>query len=317
MVQLAPNSAPRAPRGISRLQRRSRPSRPVRQHNRPPEPEPEGEREPERDPVEVGAVATQRRRPHWKLPAELRVNPRMVAGSVIMMVAVGAAGGSVLARTGTPSIDVSLREIPLTPAATESSPVSVSPVRSASVPPSTLPVSSASAVSSTQSTASVAPLVVHAAGAVQQPGVYVMASGARAADVVTAAGGLSPDADADRVNLAQLVTDGARLYVPRRGSSVPQIPVDQVSGGSSAAGVGASGTAADSLRSGQQLAPIDLNTATADQLDALPGVGPATAASIVEHRIRIGRFKSVNQLLDVPGIGEAKLAAMRKRLVVG
>jgi competence protein ComEA len=156
-------------------------------------------------------------------------------------------------------------------------------------------------------------MVVHAAGAVQRPGVYVMTAGARAADVVFAAGGLAGDADADRVNLAVTITDGSRLYIPRKGIEVPLVPVEQISGGSPSG----SGSTAGDTTGKSATSPINLNTATSEQLDSLPGVGPSTAASIIEYRAKIGRYKSVSQLLDVPGIGEAKLAAMRKRLIVG
>jgi competence protein ComEA len=278
MVSLAPNPAPQVPRGLDRLR-------------------------PNRSPDQSRA----RRR--LRLPTELQFTPRLVAGAVVVVVAMGVAGGSVLARSSAPSQGIVLRDIPLTPAAKGRTTVLSETVRTTSGPklgapsPSTLPI----AVSS-----SAPQLVVHAAGAVKQPGVYVMASGARAADVVYAAGGLSPDADGDRVNLAQPVIDGSRLYIPRRGSTVPLVPPEQLSGGAPPAGGTATG-----VDGAPGNAPIDLNTATVVQLDALPGVGPATAASIVEYRTKIGRFKSVNQLLDVPGIGEAKLTAMRKRLVVG
>jgi competence protein ComEA len=159
-------------------------------------------------------------------------------------------------------------------------------------------------------------IVVHAAGAVRSPGVYAMAPSARAADVVFAAGGLTPDADQDRINLATPMTDGARLYVPKRGAPVPSIDGGQLAVGAVVASSGSvPGTEATGSPAGSA-APINLNTASVDQLDTLPGVGPATAAAIVEHRTRIGRFTAVSQLLDVPGIGDAKLAVMAKRLVV-
>lgn len=136
------------------------------------------------------------------------------------------------------------------------------------------------------------PAYVHAAGAVAQPGVYRVQPGGRVADVVDAAGGPGPDADLDQVNLAARVADGERVYVPRRGEApTPGAP----GGGAGGAGSG----------------PVDLNTATVDQLVSLPGIGPATARAIVDHRAEQGRFTSVDQLLDVRGIGEAKLAALR------
>lgn len=158
-----------------------------------------------------------------------------------------------------------------------------------------LPMASASA-SASASTSVVEQVVVHVAGAVVKPGVYALGVKARVGDAVTAAGGAIADADLDRVNLAALVTDGERVYVPRRGEAEPALAGPS------------NGTA--------RAAPVDLNMATVDQLDALPGVGPSTARAIVDYRTRHGRFRSVEQLLEVAGIGPAKLAALRPKVHV-
>jgi competence protein ComEA len=138
---------------------------------------------------------------------------------------------------------------------------------------------------------------VHAAGAVARPGVYRVRPGGRVVDVVDAAGGPGADADLDQVNLAARVTDGERVYVPKRGEAPP-----------TGAGSGPGGRAASG--------PVDLNTATLEQLDSLPGVGPATAQAILDHRAEHGRFAAVDELLEVRGIGDAKLAAIRSRVKV-
>lgn len=144
-------------------------------------------------------------------------------------------------------------------------------------------------------------IVVHVAGAVARPGVYHLATGARAVDAVTAAGGGTEAAHPDAVNLAAPLTDGDRLYVPRR-DEVVGVP----------AGVTAAPTASGDGGAASAVAPpLDLNAATVDQLDALPGVGPATAAAIVAHRQQHGPFPSVDRLADVRGIGPAKLEALR------
>jgi competence protein ComEA len=121
-------------------------------------------------------------------------------------------------------------------------------------------------------------------------------------DAITAAGGALPEADLDAVNLAAPVIDGSRIYVPRVGEVVPAV----VAGGGGA-GSGPGGSAAG---------PVDLNTATAEQLDALPGIGPATARAIVTHRQANGPFRSVEDLLDVKGIGPAKLEQFRSLVTV-
>lgn len=145
-------------------------------------------------------------------------------------------------------------------------------------------------------------VVVHVAGAVARPGVYELAAGARVLDAVTAAGGLDPEADERQLNLAAPVADGSRVHVPAEGEEPVPDPAAPGPGGGGA---------------GAPAGPIDLNRADAAALEALPGVGPATAAAIVEHRERIGRFTSVEQLLDVRGIGEAKLGALRDLVAVG
>ncbi|MGI8776112.1 MAG: helix-hairpin-helix domain-containing protein [Acidimicrobiales bacterium] len=148
-------------------------------------------------------------------------------------------------------------------------------------------------------------ITVAAAGAVARPGVYVVPGRARVADLVAAAGGTLADADVDQLNLAAKLTDAERVYVPRKGETVPvpvPAPGDPSTSGSPT-GAGGPG-------------PIDLNGSTATQLDALPGVGPTTARAIVAYRTAHGRFRSVTDLLAVPGIGPAKLDAIRPLVTV-
>ncbi len=154
-------------------------------------------------------------------------------------------------------------------------------------------------------------VTAHAAGQVAAPGVYSVPAGSRVADLVTAAGGFLPEADLDRLNLAAKVVDGTRVYIPRKGESPPsEAPVGNPGGlaGDAGGGAGSPGAA--------PVGPVDLNTATAAQLDTLPGVGPATANAILTYRTRNGRFKSVTELLEVPGIGPAKLEAIRPLVMV-
>jgi competence protein ComEA len=148
-------------------------------------------------------------------------------------------------------------------------------------------------------------VVAHAAGAVRHPGVYVVDEGARVSDLLAAAGGPLPEADLDRVNLAAPVADGARVYVPAVGQDAPPPIVVGDMGGS-----GAIDGAVDPGRL------VDLNRASASELESLPGIGPATSAAIIEHRERNGPFARVEDLLAVRGIGEAKLAALRDRVHV-
>jgi competence protein ComEA len=147
-------------------------------------------------------------------------------------------------------------------------------------------------------------LVVHVVGAAVRPGVVQVPSGARVLDAVAAAGGLRLDADPARMNLAARLTDGQRVVVPVVGEPLPAAAGDTAGGAGPGSGGGPAG-------------PIDLNLATEAELDALPGVGPATAAAIVAHRSAHGPFRSVDALGEVRGIGPAKLEALRPLVTVG
>jgi competence protein ComEA len=131
---------------------------------------------------------------------------------------------------------------------------------------------------------------VDVVGAVRRPGLYRLETGARIADALARAGGPTRKADMELINLAALVADGEQVAVPRRGASVT-------------AGIGG----AASTSSG----PVHLNSATLEQLDALPGVGPVTAQKIVDYRTQHGGFGSVDELDAVAGIGPARLADLR------
>jgi competence protein ComEA len=169
--------------------------------------------------------------------------------------------------------------------------------------PVAVPPSARSAV--TSSTVAAAPdLVVHVAGAVRHPGLVRLAAGARVDDALRAAGGPTPDADLDRVNLAQPLADGVRVLIAARGD-----PDSTPAGVSPPAGSNPPGTGGGSA--GDDDAPVDLNAASPADLERLPGVGPATAAAIVEYRDAHGPFRSVDDLEQVRGIGPAKLEALR------
>jgi competence protein ComEA len=156
------------------------------------------------------------------------------------------------------------------------------------------------------STSSLPPTVfVHVAGEVALPGVYRVDGGGRVHDAIERAGGATTNADLDALNLAQPLADGQRLYVPRIGAVDPaEIPV-----------LSPAGPAAEPT-STTLPGPIDVNRATAAELEALPGVGPATASAIVDDRERNGPFATVDDLDRVPGIGPAKLDALRDLVTV-
>lgn len=143
-------------------------------------------------------------------------------------------------------------------------------------------------------------VVVDIGGAVRQPGVYRLPVGSRVVDALERAGGPADDIDLEIVNLAAPVTDGQRVWLARKGEA-PRV-------------VGPSGGA--TAPSASAVGPLDLNTATVEQLDALSGIGPATAKAIIDRRTQMGRFRSVDDLLTVKGIGAAKLDSIRASVVV-
>lgn len=201
---------------------------------------------------------------------------RLVAASVATIVVCG--GAVWLVRTPPPATEASLPRASSTTTTTGSS-VPVDHTEPVVATPSTVPV-----------------LLVHVAGAVVEPGVYQLVGDARVRDAIVAAGGPTATADWNALNLAASISDGVKVYVPNVGEELPPSltvpPADP----------------AGSIPTG----PIDVNAATTDELESLPGVGPATATAIVTERERNGPFLDVDDLDRVPGIGPAKIEALRE-----
>jgi competence protein ComEA len=137
-------------------------------------------------------------------------------------------------------------------------------------------------------------VVVDVVGAVRRPGLYRLEHGSRIADVVARAGGATRKADLSQVNLAAPLADGEQVVVPRRGVAVA----------GPGAGTGGAGGAPST-------GPVHLSTATLDQLDSLPGIGPVTAQKILDYRVKHGAFTSVDELDAVPGIGPSRMDQLR------
>ena len=154
-------------------------------------------------------------------------------------------------------------------------------------------------------------VIVHVTGAVTRPGVVTLGAGSRVADAIKAVGGTAPDADTEQLNLARVLTDGEQIRVPRVGEVLPD-PAPQPSGAASSEAGTAPGKPGDGGASGT----VNINTASASELEKLPGIGPALAQRIVEYRDSHGPFASVDALTDVPGIGKAKLEALREQAAV-
>ena len=143
-------------------------------------------------------------------------------------------------------------------------------------------------------------VVIDVVGAVRRPGLYRLAQSGRIADALARAGGATRKADLSLVNLAAPLADGQQVIVPRRGSA-----------GAGGAAAPAAGTAATPGAPGLATGPVHLNTATLEQLDSLPGVGPVTAQKILDYRTEHGPFTSVDELDAVPGIGPSRMDQLK------
>lgn len=142
-------------------------------------------------------------------------------------------------------------------------------------------------------------------GAVVSPGVYRLKDGARVAQAIDVAGGLTPEADVTGLNRASKVADGQKIYVPKVGEQQPV-----------AAGGGVDGGAATTSGAGSSSGLVNINTASAAELQTLSGIGPSMAQSIIDERTKNGAFASVDDLMRVSGIGEKKLAKIKDCICV-
>ena len=157
-------------------------------------------------------------------------------------------------------------------------------------------------------------IVVDVDGAVAHPGLYKLPPDSRVQAALAAAGGLSPQADAHRINRAAKLHDGQKLYVLSQGESTPPLAASNGQGCEGQSCTSSDGADAGSDTEGQGL--VNINTANAAQLTQLPGVGPAIAQKIIDYRTANGPFTSVDDLTKVPGIGAAKLAQIKSHACV-
>lgn len=149
---------------------------------------------------------------------------------------------------------------------------------------------------------------VHVTGAVRTPGVYEVPSQSRIVDVLALAGGATSGADLERINLAQTVVDAEQIHIPRRTPAAPRVTV--------APRLRPRARPSSTVTTTGSPSTVNINTATPAQLESLTGVGPSLAKAIVTHRTQKGPFTKVDDLLNVPGIGPSKLAAMRNEVTV-
>ena len=166
-------------------------------------------------------------------------------------------------------------------------------------------------------TATARPLRVYVSGEVVRAAVYALPAGSIVADAIHLAGDFTAEAAVERVNLAQPLADGMQIHVPcRRAAEAPT----ETQGGVAAQPVIRVPTNSLTAETGSTTTPgglVNINTAGLDELDTLPGVGPATAEKIVAHRELNGPFARIEDIMDVSGIGEAKFETMRDLITVG
>jgi competence protein ComEA len=147
-----------------------------------------------------------------------------------------------------------------------------------------------------------APIAVHVTGAVPRPGLYEFAEGARVQDAIDAAGGLLASANSDALNLAALLSDGQQLNVPYKSGEAPQQQEEEEDDTSlNLPGASNENTQPDPSSSGGER--ININTATLEELDSLPGIGPTLAQRIIDYRTENGPFTAIEDIMDVSGIG--------------
>ncbi|MEU5252425.1 ComEA family DNA-binding protein [Streptomyces longwoodensis] len=183
----------------------------------------------------------------------------------------------------------------------------VAPFDKASAGPTASATGVAAGPSSTPGASASPEIVVDVSGKVRKPGIHRLPAGSRVADALRAAGGVRPGTNTDGLNRARFLVDGEQVAVGITGAP-PGPPAGAGTSGAVGSGAGAAGGAGAGAAPG---APISLSTATAEQLDTLPGVGPVLAQHIVDYRTRHGGFRSVDELREVNGIGERRFADLR------
>lgn len=246
-------------------------------------------------PAEPSPEPAAHRTPGWfgrlitRLP--VRIDPgwraAVAVGTAVLVAAVVTGGWVLSARPHAIAVTNSTAD-----------PAAVASARSAAASAGSLSPAATPGTTTSAPTPAVAMLIVDVAGKVRHPGLYRLPVGSRIDDAVHAAGGPLPGVDLTTVNLAAKLSDGQQIAVGMPGAA-------PAPGGPGAG----SGTAAVT-------APIDLNSATLDQLETLPGVGPVLAQHIIDWRVAHGRFATIDQLRDVSGIGDVKFAELRSRVTV-
>ncbi|PWD97230.1 DNA-binding protein [Dietzia maris] len=282
------------------------------------EPDPDGAR-PERFPAEDPDIAAWADPPWW---ARIRWAPDRLAGVALVVVVLALGAFSVHRLLAAVPAGPPVPELPL--AASDAKSVGGGPAPTPSAPTTSATAAAtaaAGAAAGTDPDATEGPLVVSVVGLVGHSGLVTLTPGARVADALDSAGGVLEGGDRDGLNLARRVADGEQILVGLApGPDGPRGPRSDIVGPGPAQppavpGAPAAGAPAPTP-AGAGAGPVDLNTADAAALESLPGVGPVTAAAILAWRSANGVFTSVDQLVEVDGIGPATLAKLRPLVTV-
>ena len=152
-------------------------------------------------------------------------------------------------------------------------------------------------------------VIVHVIGEVNNPGVVTLDEGARIIDAINAAGGKTEEADLSKVNLAYIVEDGTQIYIPRINENLNEIELMSTEAGQSVI------TNEEKEENGQET-KVNINTANKEKLETLPGIGETTAQKIIDYREANGKFKTIEEIKNVSGIGDAKFDNLKDKIVV-
>lgn len=154
-------------------------------------------------------------------------------------------------------------------------------------------------------------IIVHITGAVKKTGILILAEGARIADAIDAADGTTKDADINEINLAYILEDGQKIYIPNKEDKKKNEKKEYITSGSG------NNVIEESKKTKQEVnKKVNINTANQSELEELPGIGPSIASKIIEYREQNGKFEKIEDLQNVKGIGDAKFANMKDHVVV-
>lgn len=156
-------------------------------------------------------------------------------------------------------------------------------------------------------------IVIHITGAVQKTGILVLPEGARIADAINSAGGSTEEADLNEVNLAYVLQDGQKIYIPTKEDKIKLESKVYITSGSGNNVIVQTANIDKSLKNGGSK-KVNVNTATQEELESLPGIGPSIASRIIEYRQQNGKFSSIEDLQSVKGIGDAKFDKIKEQV---